>query len=195
MCESIRNALDEASITNGRQQDDEYLLTMAIPINPLKLHQGYNLRQLSKYIHWFHLMSYDINGAWNELTGSNTDMEYISNTIDNSILNNGIDASQLVFGMASYGRSMILQSPTECNTSGCPIDNEATNSNVAGCSGEVGFIPLFEIQETYVHSKNYNSLLLNEVSGSMEMIVNDNIWISFDLKESFKIKRDWYLSK
>jgi len=197
LCESIRLALDEASITNNRQQQgDEYLLTMAIPINPQKLQQGYNLRELSKYIHWFHLMSYDINGAWNEVTGSNTDMEYIITTIEHSILNNGISASQLVFGMASYGRSMILQSPTECNTSGCPISNEVTsNSNLAGCSGEVGFIPLFEIQETYVQSQNYNSLLLNEVSGSMEMIVNDNVWISFDLKESFKIKRDWYLSK
>ena len=195
LCEAIRLALDEASVTNNRQQDDEYLLTMAIPINPQKLKDGYNLRQLSKYIHWFHLMSYDINGAWNELTGSNTDLEYISNTIDNSILNNGIDASQLVFGMASYGRSMILQSPTECNTANCPIDNEASTTNVAGCSGEVGFIPLFEIQETYVQTQDYNSLLLNEQSGSMEMIVNDNVWISFDLKESFRIKRDWYLSK
>jgi len=196
LCESIRSVLDEASITNNRQEGDEYLLTMAIPINPQKIQEGYNLRQLSKYIHWFHLMSYDINGAWNEITGSNTDMEYIITTIEHSILNNGIDASQLVFGLASYGRSMILQSPTECNTSGCPISNEVTsNSNVAGCSGEVGFIPLFEIQETYVTSQNYNSLLFNEQSGSMEMIVNDNVWISFDLKESFRIKRDWYLSK
>ena len=190
LCQSIRMAFDEAGHSSTDLQP--WLLTMAIPTNPDKLSQGYNLRELSKYVDWFHIMSYDINGAWNDVAGSNSDLQYISNTNENSILNEGISSEQLVFGMASYGRSMVLTSPSsECNTSGCPINGPG----YAGCSGEQGFLPHFEIMEQYVDAGQYTSLLINKDTGSMEMILDDGIFVTFDLDETYEIKREWYLSK
>ena len=94
--------------------------------------------------------------------------------------------------MAGYGRSMRLTNPDTCVTSGCPIDGPG----VTGCSGEDGFSPYFELLETYVDTGDYVSLLLNERTGSMEMILDGgDVYVSFDLEDTFVLKRDYYLSK
>jgi len=187
LVQAIREALDQQQSSSGK----EYLLTMAIPINPTKLDSGFNLRELSKHIDWFHLMSYDIHGSWDDIAGSNTDLEYISNTVENSILNQGVRPDQLVFGMASYGRSMKLTDPDGCTTVGCPI----SGAGLEGCSGEMGFSPLFELKEQYVDTGNYESLLLNERTGSMEMILEGGVFVSLDVEDTFLLKREYYLSK
>ena len=182
-------AIRQAMNASGR----EYLLTMAIPINPDKLAEGYNLRELSMYVDWFHLMSYDVHGGWDDVAGSNTDMEYIQSTIEDSILNRGISPEQLVFGMAAYGRSMTLADPS-CKTAGCSIVSGA-EGGLMGCSGERGFSPYFELREKYVNTRRYESLLINERTKSMEMIVEGNIFVSLDVEETFEMKREYYLSK
>ena len=192
LCQTLRQVLDDDA-------SKEYLLTMAIPINPQKLQDGYNLKELSKYVHWFHLMTYDIHGSWDAVAGSNTDMAYISNTIEHSIMNEGgVAGHQLVFGMASYGRSMKLTEDQYCTTNGCPIDGPG----YAGCSGEQGFSPYFELKENYVDTGMYESLLLNEDTQSMEMVLksgdgdgNGNVFVSLDLEDTFMLKREYYLSK
>ncbi len=130
----LAEALREAFGTN-------YLLTMAIPCNIDKLEQGYDLSNLSKHVDWFHVMSYDIYGAWDDVAGSNTDMPYIRSAVD--YLLQYVPSERLVLGMASYGRSMALVNSAVCNSAGCPINGAA----MTGCSGELGFLPYFELKE------------------------------------------------
>mmetsp|Transcript_14493 Transcript_14493/g.29061 ORF Transcript_14493/g.29061 Transcript_14493/m.29061 type:complete len:1465 (-) Transcript_14493:99-4493(-) len=183
LLQTLRTTLASANMSDK-------LITVAIPCNPEKLQQGFDLPSLSQSVDWFHLMSYDIHGAWDEAAGSNTDMPYIEMTVD-YILSSGVDPSQLTLGFAAYGRSMTLVDSASCATAGCPIDG----AGIMGCSGEEGFSPYFELKEAFVDTGNYDSLLLNEITGSMEMVVNGNVWISFDEGESFRIKHDYYLSK
>jgi chitinase len=187
LVQAVREALDNETLLSGK----EYLITMAIPISPNKLDTGYDFITLSKVVDWFHIMAYDVHGSWEENSGSNTDMSYITNTIEAHILNKGVTGDQLVFGMASYGRSMKLTDPTSCMTIGCPI----SGPGMAGCSGEEGFSPYFELMENYVNTGNYQSLLLNEHTSSMEMILDGGIFVSFDLEDTFQLKRDYYISK
>jgi chitinase len=188
LVQAIRDAMTEATTATGGK---EYLLTMAVPVNPEKLDNGFHLSELAKHVDWFHLMSYDIHGSWDEVAGSNTDMEYISSTVENNILGKGVNGEQLVFGLASYGRSMVLTEPSTCTTAGCPI----SGSTMAGCSGESGFSPYFELKESYVDTGKYQSLLLNDKAASMEMILDGGIFISLDIDQTFLLKRDFYLSK
>ena len=169
---------------------------MAIPSNPEKLQAGYNLPSIASHIDWFHLMSYDIHASWDTEAGSNSDMPYIEMTVD-YILSSGVDPSQLVLGMASYGRSALLSDST-CTTAGCPISGGA----ITGCSGELGFIPTFELQEHYVNGEQYDTLLYNEITGSMEMVVSEGtgggggkVFVSLDLDMSWERKREYYLEK
>lgn len=188
LVEAVRDALDAETSSSGKV----YLITLAIPVSPDKLDAGYDLDALSVLVDWFHLMSYDVHGSWDEVAGSNTDMEYISYAVENHILSRGVAGEKLVFGMASYGRSMRLTNPDTCVTAGCPIDGPG----VTGCSGEDGFSPYFELRETYVDTGDYVSLLLNERTGSMEMILDGgDVYVSFDLEDTFVLKRDYYLSK
>jgi hypothetical protein len=46
----------------------------------------------------------------------------------------------------SYGRSMALVNSAVCSASGCPINGAA----MTGCSGELGFLPYFELKEKYI---------------------------------------------
>ena len=48
-------------------------------------------------------MSYDVHGSWDDVAGSNMDMGYISNAIENNTLAKGVEPDELVFGMATYG--------------------------------------------------------------------------------------------
>ena len=166
----------------------QYLITIAIPANVEKLHQGYDLGSLAQYVDWFHIMSYDIHGAWDEVAGSNTDMPYIRDTVD--YLLSYVNAEKLVLGMASYGRSVALRDGS-CTVAGCPIDGGA----ITGCSGELGFLPYFELKESYIDTGKYDSLLFNEVTGSMEMVVSDDdggkVWVSLDVEQSWKVKGEF----
>jgi chitinase len=79
-----------------------------------------------------------------------------------------------------------------CSTEGCAING----AGVEGCNGEMGFSPLFDLRQKYVDTGMYDSLLLNEKTGSMEMIIEDGtVFVTFDLEQSFQIKRDYYVSK
>jgi chitinase len=165
-----------------------YLLTVAIPSNIDTLTQGYNLQEIQKEVDWFHIMSYDIHGSWDSIAGSNTDYGFISDTVE--YLMQYVPPEKLVLGLASYGRSVSLVDST-CTTAGCEINGGA----ITGCSGELGFLPYFELKEKYIDTKNYDSLLFNDVTKSMEMVVNDGaggkVWISLDVEQSWKVKVDF----
>jgi chitinase len=171
----------------------DLLLTMAVPVNPEKLSDGYDLQSLTPNVDWYNLMAYDIHGHWDSVTGSHTDMEYIQMTVE-YMIDKGVTGDKMALGLASYGRSMRLTDHVSsgCSTEGCPI----SGAGVEGCNGEMGFSPLFDLMQKYVDTGMYDSLLLNEKTGSMEMIVEDgNVFVTFDLEQSFQIKREYYLSK
>ncbi len=96
-------------------------------------------------------------------------------------------------GTASYGRSMALVNSMVCSAAGCPIKCAA----MTACTGELGFLPYFEPKEKYIDAGNYDSLLFNEETGSMEMVVTvvgdggKVVWISLDVEQSWKVKREF----
>ena len=182
LVEAVRQALDA--------EGAGYLLTVALPVGPDKLDAGFDLPGLARHADWFHLMSYDVHGAWDAAAGANTDLEYIADAVENHILARGVRGDQLVFGLAAYGRSMLLTDP-HCTTAGCPIDG----AGAAGCAGEPGFAAYFELREKHVDAGRYDSLLINERTGSMEMVVEGNVFVSLDVEVTFEKKRDYYLSK
>ena len=60
----------------------------------------------------------------------------------------------------------------------------------------MGFSPLFDLKQKYVYTGMYDSLLMNAKTGSMEMIVeNGNVFVTFDLEQSFQKKRDYFVNK
>ncbi|KAL7501033.1 hypothetical protein ACHAWT_009188, partial [Skeletonema menzelii] len=189
LIQEVRHQFTIAKETKGV----DLLLTMAVPVNPSKISDGYDLKSLSPNVDWYNLMAYDIHGHWDDVTGSHTDLGYIQTAVE-LMMDKGVTGDKMALGLASYGRSMRLTNHVSegCSSLGCPING----AGVEGCNGEMGFSPLFDLKQKYVDTGMYDSLLMNEKTGSMEMIIEDgNVFVTFDLEQSFQKKREYYLSK
>jgi len=183
LCQALRTAFDNAGHA-------DWLITIATSINADKIAQGYDMVEMAKYVDWFNMMSYDIYGAWDSTAGANSDMSYITDTMD-YIFALGVPREQLVLGLAAYGRSSRLSSPS-CTTVGCSI----SGAGLAGCHGESGNMPWFQIKESYIDTMNYDSLYQNPVTGSMEMVSGGNLYFtSFDNEATFNIRYQYAFSQ
>jgi chitinase len=181
----LLQALREAFAAANRT---DYIIAMATPPNVQDLQAGYNLPAMAQYLDFFSVLSYEINGLWNNpaVVEANTDLPYIENAVE-YILKAGVPSNQIVLGLASFGISYILADPT-CTTAGCPFSGEGPS----GCGGSYGNIPRFNIDQ-YIDSGEYNSLRFNNESSSMELVVNETNWITFDDTDTWNIRTTYAL--
>ena len=177
LVKAIRSAFDDA--------DEDLQLTMAIPVASFRLQDGYNLPALANNdgVNFFNLMTYDLYGAWDnpKVVGANTDMPYIFDAVE-YILNTGVSSNKLVLGLAAYGRTYNLED-SSCTTAGCPF----SSGGLGGCAGATGFMPYFTI-DNYVRSGNYKSKRYNPITGTMELVINSNVLVSYDSPRTMRIK-------
>jgi chitinase len=173
--QAIRDAFDAAS--------EDLELSMAVPVAAWRLAEGYDLPALAQGLDFFNLMAYDIHGAWDnpKKVGANADMPFIFDSVK-YFLDAGVPSNKLVLGLAAYGRTYFLDTPS-CNVAGCGFSKPA----MGGCAGQLGFMAYFTIDE-YIKSGEYDSLAFNSGTGTMEMVVNDNVLISFDNPATMNIK-------
>lgn len=108
LMQEFRRQLDELS----RQKKRSYLLTAAVPAGP-GLAQKYELRDLSRVLDWFNLMTYDFSGAWSKATNFNAplyrarDDPFPANNVDAAVqtyLKAGVLPHKITLGMPFYGR-------------------------------------------------------------------------------------------
>ncbi|KAL9182412.1 hypothetical protein ACHAXT_013064 [Thalassiosira profunda] len=201
----VRNQFDLAG--HGTGDAAPWLITVATSIGTDRIVQGFDLAAMAPHVDWFNMMSYDIKGSWDSTAGANADMDYIDTTMQ-WIFAQGLPREKFVLGLAAYGRSTRLASPSCVGTQeggftgGYPPPTQETNiyskgpsgcavsgSGLFGCHGEGGNLPYFEIKETYLDTGNYDSLVLNTISGSMELITGGGQYFtSFDNVDTFNIK-------
>ncbi|KAI9288862.1 glycosyl hydrolases family 18-domain-containing protein [Umbelopsis sp. AD052] len=108
LLQELRSALDTKFGAGVKE------ITLAVRVQPFD-QNGSILSDMSAYakvVTRFNLMLYDINGAWNTVTGPNAPFNYLSGSDPFSFVQAITDwkaakvpASQLVAGMAYYGRS------------------------------------------------------------------------------------------
>lgn len=177
LIQAIRDAFDAAAPSVDLQ------LSVATPIADFRLDEGYDLPTMAQGLDFFNIMTYDIHGKWDnpKVIGANSDMPYIFDSVK-YFLDAGVAPSKLVLGLAAYGRTYTL-SDTSCATAGCSFSGGATG----GCAGAVGIMPYFSVDE-YVQSGTFNSLKFNATTGTMELVVDDSVFISYDSPETFEIK-------
>ncbi|SHF51881.1 chitinase family 18 [Microbulbifer donghaiensis] len=86
----LREKLDAA----GEQDNTHYILTIASPSSGYLL-RGQETMQISRYLDYVNIMTYDLHGAWNEYVGHNS-----------ALYDNGNDpelAAANVYGTSQYG--------------------------------------------------------------------------------------------
>lgn len=178
MVQAIRKAFDDAG--------ESFIITVATPVAASRLNEGFDLAALAESVDFFHIMTYNIYtpNSGRTTIGANTDMPYIFNSVQ-YILNQGVLPNMIVLGLAAYGRSYVL-SDESCATEGCDFVSPSTG----GCGGSNGFMPYFTIEE-YVESGNYKSLYWNPKTGTAELFVDKDLYVSYDNDESYTVKYDF----
>ncbi|KAI8583566.1 hypothetical protein K450DRAFT_165570, partial [Umbelopsis ramanniana AG] len=108
LLQELRSALDTKFGTGVKE------ITLAVRVQPFDQNGGIlsDMSAYAKVVTRFNLMLYDINGSWNTVTGPNAPFNYAAGQDPYSFVQAittwkaaNVPASQLVAGMAYYGRS------------------------------------------------------------------------------------------
>lgn len=93
------------------------LSTVAVSASVSTAANAYDLTQISPYVDWYNLMSYDYTGSWSSKTGAHTALQSSDNYNIEATLRlyaaGGVPYSKLVLGLASFARGWTLFSPLE----------------------------------------------------------------------------------
>ncbi|XP_004689555.1 PREDICTED: acidic mammalian chitinase [Condylura cristata] len=170
------------------------LVTAAVAAGISNIKSGYEIPQLSQYLDFIHVMTYDLHGSWEGYTGENSPLyKHPTDTGSNAYLNvayamdywkgTGAPAEKLIVGFPAYGHTFILS-----NTS---ITGIAAPTSGAGPAGpytrQDGFWAYYEI---CIFLENGATQAWGAPEG-VPYAYQGNMWVGYDNVKSFNIKAQW----
>ncbi|KAI8886303.1 glycoside hydrolase family 18 protein [Backusella circina FSU 941] len=105
LLKEVREQLDDYH-THFDPSDEPFLLSVAMPCGP----ENYNilkLKEMSEYVDIFYLMAYDFAGAWDDVTGHQSNLYGGKTNVDQAVRGfeaAGVPSRKIVMGMPVYGR-------------------------------------------------------------------------------------------
>lgn len=119
----------------------DFDLTITLPCSYWYM-QHFDIVSMEKYVSWFNVMSYDMNGAWNaESLYIGPYMYGLTNLTQieegfGLLWRNNIDPAKVVMGMAFYGRTYTMEDE-DCYEIGCEFD---ITGSPGECSDSAGIL-------------------------------------------------------
>jgi chitinase len=174
---------------------DKLLLTAAVPASFEAISAGYDVPELSKYLDYINVMTYDFHGQWENRVGHNSPLFPLNSassfqkklTVDYSAkewVRQGAPLEKLIIGMPVYGRTFNLADPAKFD-----VGAEATGGGEAGrYTGEAGFLSYYEICD-FLHQSNTTLVWDNEQQ--VPFAYRDDQWVGFDDERSLRTKVAW----
>ncbi|XP_004620151.2 acidic mammalian chitinase [Sorex araneus] len=170
------------------------MVTAAVAAGISNIESGYDIPQLSQYLDFIHVMTYDLHGSWEGYTGENSPLyKYPTDTGSNAYLNvdyamnywknSGAPAEKLIVGFPTYGHTFILSNPS-IHGIGAPT----TGPGPAGpYTRQDGFWAYYEI----CNFLKDGATQVWEASEEVPYAYKGNEWLGYDNTKSFKAKADW----
>ncbi|MGH0166126.1 UNVERIFIED_CONTAM: hypothetical protein FKN15_050166 [Acipenser sinensis] len=165
------------------------LLTAAVAAGKENVDNGYEIAEISKYLDFINVMTYDFHGAWETFTGHNSPL-YRGSTDQGQLINfntdyamkywhdQGAPLEKLMMGFATYGRTFRLSS----GQSG--VGAPANGAAMAGqYTREAGFWSYYEIC-TFLQGTSIQWITDQKVPYATKA----NEWVGFDTVESYETK-------
>lgn len=170
-----------------------FLLTAAFGAGKDTIDIAYDVKGLSVYLDFIHMMCYDYHGAWDQKTGANAplrsaDVLNVEFSI-NYMLKLGASPKKLVLGVPLYGRTFLLPEPYDADSGRKPkLGAVARNMGFQGqFTRENGFMGYNEIcLELKNKSQNWNKFTDSE--SKTPFVISGNKVIAYDDAESIKEK-------
>lgn len=171
------------------------LVTAAVAAGKDTIDAGYEIDLIAADLDFINLMTYDLNGAWNDYTAHNaplyprSDEEGANRLLNvewasNYWVEGGTPKEKLIIGMPTYGRGLRLVDAA----------NNGYNAPAAGpCTAgtftrEAGFLAYYEICDGII-SKGATRVW-NEEHQTPHAYLGDQ-WVGYDDTDSLEIKINW----
>ncbi|XP_063595450.1 oviduct-specific glycoprotein-like [Penaeus indicus] len=169
-------------------------LTAAVAADQGIIGVAYNIPELSQYLDFMHIASYDYHGKWDGRTGHNAplyprDDESAADKMRNveytvkMYLDAGAPPEKVVLGLGFFGRSYLLQDPAS-NSIGAP---SLPTAFAGPYTKEDGFLGYNEICEKQTLEQGQWTLVWQK-SHQVPYMYQNNMWISFDDAMSIGLK-------
>lgn len=186
----------------GEAKSSKYaklLLTAAVPASFEAIEAGYDVPEISKYLDFINVMTYDFHGQWEKEVGHNSPLYPLNSatgfqkrlTVDFSAkewVRQGAPKEKLIIGMPVYGRTFTLSTP-ELFDIGAPAEG---GGDPGRYTGEAGFLSYYEICD-FLHKDNTTLVWDNEQQ--VPFAYRDKQWVGFDDERSLKTKIGWLKSE
>ncbi|ELP85315.1 chitotriosidase-1 precursor, putative [Entamoeba invadens IP1] len=186
----VKEFREFVEIDSKEENKEPLLITVAAPAGIQNI-QNIDVETVSKYIDWFNLMTYDLHGAWDNITGPHTALYSTDglsvNDCVSEYLKSGVPSHKLVLGLAHYARGWTVNN----NTTEHKMGEEASGPSECGrCTGENGYLAKYEIDEIIPK----NNIFFDDTSKTLFGYF-DNKFYTFDDKETFKMKVEYAKEK
>lgn len=187
LVKTLRETFDSSGSTFG--------LTFTAPASYWYL-RWFDLPGMAKYVDWINVMTYDLHGVWDSenpigsIVQGHTNLTEIKTALE-LYWRAEITPAQLVLGFGFYGRSFTLEDP-KCTKPGCPFSGA---SDAGPCSNTGGMLAYYEIMSLLQGPSSKKRASGNKVHDKEAAVnyftFNDDQWVSYDDKTTFKQKADW----
>ncbi|KAH8410068.1 hypothetical protein KR009_005600, partial [Drosophila setifemur] len=167
------------------------ILSAAVSPSKMVINAGYDVPQLSRYLDWIAVMTYDFHGHWDKQTGHVSPLYHMEGDANPSFnsnfsihywLDQGTPADKLIMGMPLYGQSFSLSDQAHCSLNDMSIGpGQAGTYTRSG-----GFLAYYEICEKI---GNGGWSVVRDTEGRIgPYTFNGNQWISYDDVEDIRRK-------
>jgi chitinase len=192
LVKELRLAIEGEAKTS---KSPKLLLTAAVPASFEAIEAGYDVPEISKYLDYINVMTYDFHGQWEKEVGHNSPLYPLNSatgfqkrlTVDFSAkewVRQGAPKEKLIIGMPVYGRTFTLVDKTQFD-----IGAPATGGGEPGrYTGEAGFLSYYEICD-FLHKDNTTLVWDNEQQ--VPFAYRGDQWVGFDDERSLKTKTSW----
>ncbi|KAL1772097.1 acidic mammalian chitinase [Sigmodon hispidus] len=191
LVKEIREAFEREAIESNKPR---LMVTAAVAAGISNIEAGYEIPELSQYLDFIHVMTYDLHGSWDGYTGENSPLYKLPTETGSSAQlnvdyamnywkNNGAPAEKLIVGFPEYGHTFSLSNPSNTGI-GAPTSG-------AGPAGpytrESGFLAYYEICTFLKNGATEVWSAPQEVPYAYKA----NEWVGYDNVKSFSVKAQW----
>jgi chitinase len=190
--QELRAAYDAEAQQTGKPK---LLVTAAVAAGKTTIESGYEISKICQDLDYISLMSYDLEGAWNDYTGHNAQL-YPRSAQDGDDLflnvqwaadywvSQGCPKEKFNIGLPTYGRGFTLTDPL-VNGWGAPAKGPAP----AGTwTREAGFYSYYEIC-------TMGGTRVWDDEAKVPYVYKNDVWFGYDDKQSLRIKAEWIKSQ
>ncbi|XP_044591649.1 probable chitinase 10 [Cotesia glomerata] len=171
------------------------ILSAAVPASFEAIAAGYDVPEISKYLDFINVMTYDFHGHWERQVGHNSPLHPLESatsyqkklTVDYSArewVKQGAPKEKLMIGMPTYGRSFTLVDKDKFDI-GAPASGGGVPGNF---TNESGFLSYYEVCGFLNED---NTTLVWDSEQQVPFAYRDDQWVGFDDERSLINKMNW----